>query len=233
MPESDRAIPPSFVDFSVRCDAHVTDTVTIARRPESSWRETAMEARPRSVHARFGAQVEAARITSRVFAKAASAPVWLHGRRRCAWLRLGVMQLRSEIEVDAVPERIWRVILDFARYPDWNPFIQRIDGQPAVGARLEMLLTPPDGRERRLRATVVQVDTASELVWKHKLWFQGLFDGEHSIQLTELEVGTTRVVNKGEFRGRLVQYMGRSLTQTARGLVGMNQALKRRVESGR
>jgi hypothetical protein len=141
------------------------------------------------------------------------------------------MQLRSEIEIEAPPERVWRVVLDFARYPDWNPFIQRIEGQLAVGARLDLLVTPPDGSERRVRARLSRVETAAELRWQDKLWVKGLFDGEHFIQLSPLAAERTRVISASEFRGWLVQYMGRSLTQTARGLVGMNQALKRRVEA--
>jgi hypothetical protein len=143
------------------------------------------------------------------------------------------MQLKSEIEIDAPPEPVWQVILDFARYPDWNPFIQRIDGEPSVGARLDLLLTAPDGSERRVRGTIVRLTPAAELRWRDKLWFKGLCDGERSIQLTPSEDGKTRAICASELSGWLVQYMGRSLTQTARGLVGMNQALKRRVESRR
>ena len=37
--------------------------------------------------------------------------------------------LSSEIEIDASPDRVWSVLTDFAAYPDWNPFIRRLDGR--------------------------------------------------------------------------------------------------------
>jgi uncharacterized protein YndB with AHSA1/START domain len=33
-----------------------------------------------------------------------------------------VRELRSEIEIDAPPERVWAVVTEFAAYPEWNPF---------------------------------------------------------------------------------------------------------------
>lgn len=42
----------------------------------------------------------------------------------------------ASAEIDAAIELVWSVMLDFNAYPQWNPFIQRIDGlsgAPAVG----------------------------------------------------------------------------------------------------
>ena len=55
-------------------------------------------------------------------------------------------ELRSEIEIDAPPERVWAVVTDFAAYPEWNPFIRRISGELREGARLEVRIAPPGAR---------------------------------------------------------------------------------------
>ena len=44
--------------------------------------------------------------------------------------------LRSEI--DASPEDVWQVLTDFDAYPEWNPFIRSIQGNPEVGSRLSI-----------------------------------------------------------------------------------------------
>ena len=36
----------------------------------------------------------------------------------------------SEIDIQAPAERVWQVLTDFASYPEWNPFIRRINGEP-------------------------------------------------------------------------------------------------------
>ncbi len=67
------------------------------------------------------------------------------------------MQLRTEIEIAASPERVWQALLDFARYPEWNPYVKAVEGKLGVGERLTLTLTPADGSERRQVVTVVKI----------------------------------------------------------------------------
>jgi uncharacterized protein YndB with AHSA1/START domain len=55
-----------------------------------------------------------------------------------------VKELHSEIQIDAPAERVWELLTDFASYPQWNPFIRNISGQPATGERLRVRLVPPN-----------------------------------------------------------------------------------------
>ena len=139
-------------------------------------------------------------------------------------------QLRTEIEIEAEPARVWRALIDFSSYSDWNPFIKSVAGPLAPGERQTLTLTTTEGGELVLRSVVLKVDEPRELRWRDQLWLRGLLDGEHFIQLVPLEGGRTRVVHGEDFKGLLLRYMGRRLTETARGFVGMNEALKRKTE---
>lgn len=141
------------------------------------------------------------------------------------------MELRTEIEIDAPPFAVWAVLTDFSRFRDWNPFIPSISGEARVGARLEVVISPPEGREMKFRPTVLVADPEKELRWIGHLFFRGLFDGEHFFRLVEVGGGRTRFVQGENFSGILVKPMAGLLTNTARGFVYMNQAIKRRVES--
>jgi hypothetical protein len=141
------------------------------------------------------------------------------------------MQLRTEIEIEAAPDKVWNVLADFARYGEWNPFITSAKGELVQGNRIEVMLSLPESnREMRFRPELVVVDPNRELRWKGRLYVPGLFDGEHFFQLSEAAPSRTRFVHGENFSGILVKYMGRTLTHTSRGFVYMNQALKRRVE---
>jgi len=140
------------------------------------------------------------------------------------------MQLRTEIEIDAPPDRIWEVLTDLAAYPEWNPFVVSASGQLAPGERLRITLGFGDGRESRVQPTVLKVEPPTELRWRARFFIKGLFDGEHFFRLIPIDAERTRFVHGEDFSGILVQTMGRRLTETARGCVGMNKALKRRVE---
>jgi len=42
----------------------------------------------------------------------------------------------TDIEIEATPERVWSILLDFPSHPDWNPFVRSIKGVAQVGERL-------------------------------------------------------------------------------------------------
>ena len=51
-------------------------------------------------------------------------------------------ELFAMVEIDAPAERVWQVLTDFRRYPEWNPFMPRVAGEAARRAELEVLVRP-------------------------------------------------------------------------------------------
>lgn len=141
------------------------------------------------------------------------------------------MQLRTEIEIAASPSAVWGVLTDTHSYHEWNPFITTLEGELLPGSELTVVVSPPDGTDMRFHPLVLRCVENEELRWRGKMIANFVFAGEHFFQLKELGENRTRVVHGENFSGFLVKFVGRQLTQTARGFVFMNQALKRRVES--
>ena len=140
-------------------------------------------------------------------------------------------ELHSEIEINASVERVWDILTDFASYPQWNPFIRRISGEPKTGERLEVRLEPPGGMGITLRPTVLNAEPNRELRWLGRLLVKGLFDGEHSLAIQQLGENRVRFVQSEAFNGLLVPLLARSLDKsTRRGFEEMNRALKVRAE---
>src|SRR5688500_4258455 len=100
--------------------------------------------------------------------------------------------LRTEIEIDAPPERVWQGLTDFAAHPEWNPFIRSIEGEPKVGARLSVRIEPPGARGMTFEPTVRAAEPARELRWLGRLIVPGLVDGEHRLALEPLGDGRSR-----------------------------------------
>ena len=139
-------------------------------------------------------------------------------------------ELTARIEIDAPPERVWAVLTDFGAYPEWNPFIKKIIGDPKLGSRLEVTIAPPGGRAMTFKPTVLAVEPQRELAWLGRLLAPGLFDGEHHLQMASLPAGGTSFTQSERFSGILVPLTGGTLGKTQRGFEEMNAALKRRVE---
>ena len=140
-------------------------------------------------------------------------------------------ELKSEIEIETSAERVWEILTDFARFPQWNPFIRRASGNLRAGERLEVTMQPAGARGMTFRPTVLNVEADRELRWIGHLLIPGLFDGEHIFTIEPSGTGRVRFTQRESFTGLLVPLLARGLdTDTRRGFEEMNLALKARAE---
>lgn len=139
--------------------------------------------------------------------------------------------LHTNIEIGASAEVIWNILTDFARYPQWNPFIKSIEGQMQQGAKLRVVIQPPGGKAMTFTPTLLVVHPQREFRWLGRLFIPGLFDGEHSFQIESTGTTTCRFVHEEKFSGLLVPLLWKSLNTTTRqGFQAMNEALKKKAE---
>ncbi|MDB5856552.1 MAG: hypothetical protein JWQ76_241 [Ramlibacter sp.] len=142
-------------------------------------------------------------------------------------------EVKTEIEIEASPTRVWQVLMDFPAHAQWNPFVRSISGTPAPGAKLDVRIQPEGGRAMRFKPRVLVADTRKEFRWRGQFLVPGLFDGEHYFQLQPLGPARTRLVHGELFSGLLVGMARSGLDGGTRaGFIAMNQALKSRAEAG-
>ncbi|MCK6440932.1 MAG: SRPBCC domain-containing protein [Nitrospirales bacterium] len=140
-------------------------------------------------------------------------------------------ELLTEIHINASRGTIWNVLADFSSYPEWNPFIRSISGNPKPGETLKAKIQPTGGRGMTFRPRVLVSKAGEELRWLGHLIIPGLFDGEHAFQIERLGDHQSRFIQRERFRGLLVPLLWRSIEPvTRRGFEEMNAALKRRAE---
>jgi hypothetical protein len=138
-------------------------------------------------------------------------------------------EIRTEIDIGAGPLRVWQVLTDFEKYPEWNPFIRQIDGQPVEGAKLRIHITTPAGAKREYSPKVTRVVAERELRWLGKM--PGLLSGEHIFSIEPVGDNSVRLVHREVFGGLLTSFFGSSLdTDVKKGFEEMNAALKKRAE---
>src|SRR4051812_21128812 len=143
-------------------------------------------------------------------------------------------ELKTFVDIDASPERVWQVLTDLPAYAQWNPFITRAEGTFAVGERVSLSLPPVNALLRvTLRPTVLEVTPCRRLRLRSRqgrLGLPGFFDAEHTFTLTPHD-GVVRLWEEQRLRGLLVALMSRSLNRSRLpSLTAMNAALKDRSE---
>ena len=141
-------------------------------------------------------------------------------------------EVRTEVEIRATPDQVWKILVEFDSYPSWNPFLRVAGGPLAVGAPLSVTVLPEGGFSTTFRAIVELATAPKELGWVGRLGVPGLFDGRHRFELTEVAPGRTRLVQRETFRGLLVSlafYFGVG-DATRAGFDRMNESLRQRAE---
>ncbi|APW98175.1 polyketide cyclase [Halobiforma lacisalsi AJ5] len=132
-------------------------------------------------------------------------------------------------EIDAPPDVVWDVLLEFDSYPEWNPFIRAIEGDPSRGERLRVRIEPPESRGMTFRPTVIAVEPERRLAWRGRLIVPFVFDGDHEFHLEPIDDDRTRLLHRETFRGVLVPVL-LDHDRVERGFEAMNEAVKERAE---
>ena len=139
-------------------------------------------------------------------------------------------RIDTEILIQASPERVWAVLTDFAAYPEWNPFIVSLEGEPEWGERLRVRIRTGDGKEHVFKPVVLQATAPTRLRWLGRVGVPGLFDGEHDFELVS-QGGAMLLHQRETFQGFLVPLLWRQVgSATLAGFEAMNRALKARAE---
>lgn len=140
-------------------------------------------------------------------------------------------EIKTEILINATPEKVWAILTNFDNYPNWNPFIKSIKGQVSVGNKIIVKLEPPEAKGMTFKPKVLAFESSKECRWLGHLLFPGLFDGEHKFELIDNGNGTTTFKQSEKFKGILVPLFKKMLDKnTTNGFNLMNQKLKELAE---
>lgn len=137
----------------------------------------------------------------------------------------------TEIRINAPAQKIWSVFADFEKYPEWNPFIKSLEGEPKKDSRISVMLQAPEKKPMLFKPRVLQFEKGKEFRWIGRFILPRLFDGEHTFLIRENSDGTCTFVQFERFRGILVPLLKKMLDITTKqGFEQMNEALKKRCE---
>ena len=150
-----------------------------------------------------------------------------------AKINITMKQIETRVVINASPEQVWSTLTDFEAYPDWNPFIVKLEGKPAVGTTLEAYLKLGNKAPQIFKPKVLIAQVGSEFRWRGKLFVRGLFDGEHYFKLSPLKGGQTELIHGEQFSGLFSGPIMRMIhAETVQGFELMNRALRERSEAG-
>ncbi|HEY5737474.1 MAG TPA: SRPBCC domain-containing protein [Nitrososphaeraceae archaeon] len=140
-------------------------------------------------------------------------------------------ELTTEIQINSSPEKLWNVLTDFKNYYQWNPILEKINGEPLIGNQLEINLRTVGGKNRVYHPKIIKIIPNQELRWKGKLLFSQIFSGERVFLIEKISDNKVNFVNKEIFSGIGLRFAPRKMEEDiVASFNKMNEALKKTIE---
>lgn len=138
------------------------------------------------------------------------------------------MSLRYEVEatIDAAPAAVWEILVDTSKWPEWDPFCERIEGEVALGAKLKAFTKLQPGRGFGLKVT--ELTPNRRMIWSGGMPL-GLFTGVRTYALEEKD-GGTRFSMSEEFGGPMLFMIKGSIPDMNEAFQSFADGLKKRAE---
>lgn len=137
----------------------------------------------------------------------------------------------TEIEINAPKEKVWNVLTDFEKMPEWSSSFQGMKGEFKEGGKATSYFKAPIGNKNmEFEHTLIEFEDGVSFGWSDP-FTMGMKD-HHIYRLEELPNGNTRFIQTDGVEGGATFLLGKL---TANNMEKMykkfNQELKDRVES--
>lgn len=88
--------------------------------------------------------------------------------------------IETAAQIMASPEQVWAVLTDYRAYPEWNPYIVRIEGEAQVGSTLIVHAKAAPDRDILVSpVAVLAVEPPRVMRWEGGLPDRNLWRGDH------------------------------------------------------
>lgn len=140
------------------------------------------------------------------------------------------MNIKTEIIIHANPEKIWKLITEFDKYPKWNSFMLQVWGEPKLGSKIRVIAKIPNGPKMFFKAKISNVQTNKEFSWKGNVFMDSIFLGEHYFKLDKIDENKTLLIHGENFTGFFLPLFKYVLSGSKDGFELMNKQIKEIAE---
>jgi len=151
------------------------------------------------------------------------------------WVKGNAMrEIRTEIEINAPIEKVWRIATDIDNWKEWSPIIKEASGVASLGSELSITMVSEEGKGGKdgpkYMPVVTNFQEPTLFRWRAKMMSESLFTNDKIFELERTTIGT-RLIHKELFRGMLVPLFWSKLKSHVPSMLeSMNDALKIKVE---
>lgn len=109
----------------------------------------------------------------------------------------------EKIRINAPIEKVWAILLDLPRYPEWNPFTYRVDSTLTIGAPVDLYVRMRKRGERVQREYVRTVQAPTTLSWGMTMGHAVVLTALREQKLERIDAQSCSYQSTDAFRGAL------------------------------
>ena len=138
-------------------------------------------------------------------------------------------EVRTEITIRSSSAAVWGMLTDVDNYPDWHPYIKKIEGKLSPKSKIKVTYKKDDTREGKFSAYMIDNEVNKQLSWGGSLGF--IFRAKHYYSIEAVGPDSVRLIQGEYWRGIFGGMYGKKIYRdTARKFELMNQKLKEILE---
>jgi len=141
-------------------------------------------------------------------------------------------ELRTEIQILSTSDKVWEILIDFPGWSNWNPIVNKIEGNLELGAELFITMCDTKGSDGRSYTSIITaIDEKKRFSFIATMMAKFMFSAERIIELED-SAGGTLFIQREIYTGLMVPLFWKKLnTDALLMLNSMNKALKKKVEN--
>lgn len=140
-------------------------------------------------------------------------------------------EIKTEIQISSKPDRVWSILMDLPGWAEWNPIVNKIEGDLKVGSTLDITMCNDKGKDsQKYKGTITALDENKRFSFVAKMIASFLFSVDRIIELKDSDEGTF-FTQKEVYTGLMVSLFWNKLNDMATKMLNsMNEALKKKSE---
>ncbi len=142
-----------------------------------------------------------------------------------------MLQVKTEIEINANSEKIWSILVNFENWGIWNPIISKAQGIATEQSSLNITMKCKEGKDANSFSPIItKVDDLKSLHWKAKMMAYFIFTNEKIFEIEETKNGS-KFIHIENFSGLMIPLFKNKLKEYVPSMLNeMNEALKIEAE---
>jgi len=135
----------------------------------------------------------------------------------------------TQITIKTTPAEVWNMLIDVDKYPDWHPYIKKIEGRLEKRAQIKVTYKKNDTQDAVFSAYIIDMEPNRMLSWGGSLGF--IFRAKHYYRIELVNDDSIKLIQGEYWRGIFGGMYGKKIyVDTARKFELMNNKLKQMLE---